>query len=80
VLNTKEGTMNTQVRRYVTELRNDPEPTRRALAMLLAIKQHLADVLDDDPGDADSARPFEDAATYMLSVEDAIRAAIRRVR
>ncbi len=72
--------MNTTTRRYVTELRADREPTRRALAMLMAVKQHLADVLDDDPGDADSARPFEDAATYILSLEDALRAAIRRAR
>ncbi len=78
--------MNTITRQYVAQLRVDREPTRRALAMLLAIKQHLQDVLDDDPGDPvtarrdDSGRLFEDAATYILSVEDALRAAIRRAR
>ena len=32
-------------------IRNDREPTRRALAMARAIRQHLQDLHEDDPGD-----------------------------
>jgi hypothetical protein len=67
------------LKHYVAEIRGDREPTRRALAMLLAIKQHLADVLDDDPGD-DNGQVWEDARTYLLNVEDAMRVAMRRAR
>lgn len=68
--------MNTFTRRYVAELRADREPTRRALAMLVAIRQHVTDVIEDDPGDDDTTA-WEDARTYLASVEDALRAAMK---
>lgn len=37
--------------RYLLELRNDNEPTRRALLMAVAIHQHLRDLTEDEAGD-----------------------------
>ena len=38
---------------FLERLRADNEPTRTALAMAEAIRQHTNDLLTDDPGDND---------------------------
>jgi hypothetical protein len=42
--------------KYLGQLRDDAEPTKRALAMAEAIQQHVVDALDDAPGDGDDTR------------------------
>lgn len=46
---------------YTEALRADRQPTNRALAMTKAVAQHLADVLDDDPGDSDDLNKWSEA-------------------
>jgi hypothetical protein len=53
------------VSEFLERLRTDNEPTRTALAMAEAIRQHTDDLATDDPGDCD--------AETMLLVRDAER-------
>lgn len=62
---------------YVTILRDDPEPTRRALAMAKAIQQHVRDVLDDDPGDGDDTR-WTTAALEVQALVTTLTNLVRR--
>jgi hypothetical protein len=53
--------------RYARELRRATEPTRVALEMAKAIRQHLRDLRDDDPGDNDALARIDIAlATYTI--------------
>lgn len=54
---------------YVQILRDSNEPTAEALIMLSAIRQHLADLEDDDPGD-EEATFTERLAVAAATCED----------
>jgi hypothetical protein len=61
---------------FLERLRADREPTRTALAMADAIHQHVFDVLDDDPGDADQLALWRDASRQAAALRHTLRALV----
>jgi hypothetical protein len=71
--------MTTRPNDFVRQLREAPEPTRLALAMAQAIRQHLSDVHDDDAGD-DDARTLPKIECAAIKADDLVRALERLVK
>lgn len=65
--------------RYVRELREDDEPTRRALQMAQAVLLHLSDLAEDDPGDdAASDALIDSAQVHAANLINDLRGLLRK--